>query len=288
MKRWFLLVCLMGCFGSGLQALRTYTVADSLRVMELLGKGKALSQDACLPLYFAECLKGLPYVASTLEVNSTEQLVVNLRELDCTTLVENVVALVLAVQTPHPTFDTFCRYLEQIRYRDGRIDGYASRNHYFSEWIDSNEKQGLVREVKGSPADGYYPFTALQRLKLNYMSLHPGKYLMLKGRPQLIRKIRENEKAYDGKSVRYVPVSLLNGGTEALSAIHDGDILAIVTRKEGLDTSHLGLAVWVKNKLHLWHASSIHKKVVLEPVSLWQYMKKHPSQLGVRVIRICR
>ena len=71
-----------------------------------------------------------------------------------------------------------------------------------------------------------------------------------------------------------------------LETIHDGDILAIVTRKKGLDTSHLGFAVWQKGCLHLLNASSIHKKVVLEPMTLSEYMKKHPSQLGVRVVRV--
>ena len=57
-------------------------------------------------------------------------------------------------------------------------------------------------------------------------------------------------------------------------------------RKKGLDTSHLGFAVWKEGRLHLLNASSIHKKVVLEPMTLRQYMQKHPSQLGVRVVRV--
>ena len=59
-----------------------------------------------------------------------------------------------------------------------------------------------------------------------------------------------------------------------------------MTRKKGLDTSHLGFAVWKEGRLHLLNASSIHKKVVLEPMTLRQYMQKHPSQLGVRVVRV--
>ena len=39
-------------------------------------------------------------------------------------------------------------------------------------------------------------------------------------------------------------------------------------------------------KLHLLNASSIHKKVVLEPMTLYQYMQKHPVQTGIRVIRL--
>ena len=39
-------------------------------------------------------------------------------------------------------------------------------------------------------------------------------------------------------------------------------------------------------KLHLLNASSIHKKVVLEPMTLYDYMQEHSSQTGIRIIRL--
>ena len=237
----------------------TYTKEDSLKVVQLLDAGKKQTRGTNLTLFFAEQFIGVPYVASTLEVNPAEELVVNLRQLDCTTLVEN---------------------------SGGQLNGYSSRNHYFSEWIASNERQGIVKEIKGEKSEGYRPFIAVQRLRLDYMSTHPGAYPMLKGKASEISRIRKNEQKLEGVSVRYVPLSLLDKGKGVLGAIHDGDILAIVTRKKGLDTSHLGLAVWQKGSLHLLNASSIHKKVVLESMTLSEYMKKHLSQLGVRVVRV--
>ena len=72
-----------------------YTKADSLKVVGLLGSASELSGRANVTVFFARKLLGLPYVAHTLEVNRRERLVVNLRQLDCTTYVENVVALEL-------------------------------------------------------------------------------------------------------------------------------------------------------------------------------------------------
>lgn len=265
----------------------TYTQADSLKVVSLLKKGKQQPADKNMILFFAHELEGTPYVAYTLEVNKQERLVVNLKELDCTTLVENVVALTLAVREETPTWQAFCKHLTQIRYRGGKMNGYSSRNHYFSQWIESNERMGLVREVKGSKADGYKPFVARQKLELNYMSLNSHKYKMLKGRPERIAQIKQYEQESSGKWVRYIPRTWLNRGLSSLNHVHDGDILAIVTKRKGLDTSHLGFAVWGKDgQLHLLNASSVHGKVVLEPMTLWQYMGKHPSQLGVRVVRV--
>ena len=49
-------------------------------------------------------------MAHTLEVNDDERLVVNTRELDCTTLVETVTALTLCVYNKEYTFDAYCRH----------------------------------------------------------------------------------------------------------------------------------------------------------------------------------
>lgn len=280
-----LAVCVVNTLHEPVRAV-VYTRADSLKVVQLLEKGKTQPMGTNMPLFFAGQLKGIPYVAATLEVNEEEELVVNLRQLDCTTLVENVVALTRAVRGDRPSFAAFCHELERIRYVGGVRNGYSSRNHYFSEWIESNEGMGIVKEVEGNAADNYFPFTAEQTLDLHYMSVHPEKYPMLKGKPDEIERIQANEQRASGKIVRYIPVGLLDKGKDVLSDVCDGDILAIVTKKDGLDTSHLGFAVWQDGRLHLLNASSIHKKVVLEPMTLSQYMRKHPSQAGVRVVRI--
>lgn len=264
-----------------------YTQQDSITVEKLLREGKKQPHGTCLTLYYANQLKGLPYVASTLEFNPTEQLAINLTQMDCATLVDNVLALSFTTQKGSTRFKDFCYWLERIRYRNGKLDGYASRNHYFSQWLISNHKMGLVEELQGDAAKQYSPFTAQKKIDLHYMTQHPNSYPMLKRDKTQLSLITQYEKEASGKTIRYVPRAMLNKGKDILGCIHDGDILAIVTKKDGLDVSHLGLAVWGKDgKLHLLNASSIHHKVVLEPMTLYEYMGKHPSQLGVRVVRV--
>ena len=257
---------------------------DSTRVVALLQKGAKQPTGICLPLFYAEQLKGTPYVASTLEINQTEQLVVNLRQLDCTTLIETCVALGMTTHQHSTKYEDYCQNLAKIRYRMGKRQGYASRNHYFTQWIKSNEQLGIVKEITSDKP----PFIATQHIDLHFMSQHPHLYPMMKNDSIAQKQIRQYEKEASGVTVRYIPRDQLNGRKKgALGIIHDGDILAIVTKKDGLDTSHLGFAKWGKDgKLHLLNASQIHKKVVLEPMTLYQYMSKHPSQLGIRVIRV--
>ena len=92
-----------------------YTREDSVKVMRLLEEGQRQPRNANFILFYARRLVGIPYIAQTLEVNSRERLVINLRQLDCTTYVENVLALTLCTQNRKTTFADFCNYIRLIR-----------------------------------------------------------------------------------------------------------------------------------------------------------------------------
>ena len=236
-----------------------------------------------LTLFYARQFMDRPYVGHTLEIKGKdEQLVINLQSIDCTTLVENVCALALTTSHGSKSWKDFLYWLQKLRYDDGKLNGYSSRNHYFSQWIQSGARQGLVREIEADRS-----ITVPMKLNLTYMSAHPNSYPLLKDDMEERRLIAEMEKRVSGATVRYIPKERVGGSRKEFDCIHDGDILAITTNKSGLDIAHVGFAVWGKDgKLHLLNASSIHKKVVLEPMTLYQYMQQHTSQTGIRVIRL--
>lgn len=264
-----------------------YTRADSLLVVKLLNEVPDTMRAEALPLHFARSLIGTPYVGATLEADVSEPLVVNLRQLDCMTLVENVLALSLAYRSGDRSFRNFCCLLERLRYADGKRNGYPSRNHYFSQWVCSNARLGMVCELTSADVrTGFNPFTAVQRLDLHYMSTHADKYPLLCGRTADIARIRQAENVFCGTCAAYIPVTNLNRMDGSLAVIRDGDIAAIVTRTDGLDTSHLGFLFWHGGRLYMLHASSVHKKVTEEACPLYEYMRTKPSQLGIRVLRM--
>ena len=257
----------------------TYQQADSITVCQLLAKAKPTTST----LWFARQFLGVPYVAHTLEVNDNEQLVVNTRQLDCTTLVETVTALTLCARQGKRSWNDYLQALRTLRYRQGVLTDYTSRLHYFSDWIADKQAMKIVSEIQ-SPNP---PFTAVQRVSVNYMSTHPAAYKALKAQPKLVSVIRQQEQRLTGTRARYIPKSALRRSTKALrQAVHDGDIIAITCKKKGLDIAHLGFAVWQKDGLHLLNASMIHKKVVEEPMPFYQYLQKHSSHTGIRVLRI--
>ena len=256
--------------------------ADSLKICTMLKNSRQQPADANLPLFFARGFLNRPYVAHTLEKGDKERLVVNTRELDCTTLVETVAALTKCAYQKKYTYAAYRAALQAMRYRKGKIDNYTSRIHYFTEWIAENSKAGLVTEIQQPNP----PFTAVQTVRVNYMSQHPQSYKALKAHPEYVPEIRRMEQRVSGQQFRYIPKERVGRSTELRNVVKDGDIIAITCNKVGLDIAHLGFAVWKNGNLHLLNASQLHKKVIEEPMTLWQYLRKHPSHTGIRIIRI--
>ena len=257
-----------------------YLPDDSIKVVSLLKKAAMQKNIGNKMLYFARQLAGVPYVGKTLEKNKQEQLVVNLRQLDCTTFVETVLALTRSLEQNKLTFDAFCYNLRMIRYSEG-IVSYPTRQHYFTYWIQENEKKGIVKDIQlPNP-----PFTAVQKVNTDYMTTHVDLYPMMVQNKALISNIRAMETSINGMKCRYIPKNGLNDSKLLRQTIQNGDIIAIITSIKGLDTSHIGIAVWHKDGLHMIDASSIHKKVIEESTLMKTYMSKHPSQLGIRIAR---
>ena len=273
MKR-ILLITLLLCGIHSLQA------NDSIRIENWLKEAKVLPKDSCRTLHFAKRMLGIPYMAETLDGNSSEELVVRTDALDCTTFVETVLAFCIADKRGERNYEGFKKALTQIRYRDGVLDGYASRLHYFSDWIRNNEQMGFVKECTSETL-----CSQPQALWLDFMSTHSDSYFPMKKDTSLVREIAHQEKAWQGVSVMYIPKGMLNLSNEDLK-IKNGDVLAITTNIKGLDVVHVGFAFWKEGRLHLLHASSVAQMVIADPLSLYEYSKNKKAHTGVRAIRL--
>jgi len=219
---------------------------------------------------------GTPYVAHTLDNRDKEELIVNLRELDCTTFVENCLAIARTIKSGKPNFRKFTHQLENVRYRNEKLDGYLSRLHYFSDWIANNEKKGLVEDVTyqlgGTP----------DPLNLNFMSTHADLYPQIKKHPEWVTQMAEREKEISAHSFYLIKKQDLE---EVESGIQDGDIAALTTNIKGLDISHVGIMVKENGRVHLLQASSLAKKVIIDPTPLADYLAPRKSASGIMVVR---
>lgn len=230
-----------------------------------------------LILSVGKCFLQTPYVAYTLEGEGPEKLRINLDELDCTTFLETVMALSRVFLRDESDFMDFASELQYVRYRSGRIKDYSSRLHYFSDWFFENSNKGILSNQTHSI--GGVSFNR----KVYYMSSNSDKYLSLKSDSLMVEKIRAVELQINGRPSFYIPQDSIKG---VESQILGGDVIALTSNIDGLDVSHVGFAVHVNGRLHLMHASSLEKKVVISDKPLAEMLTVRKNQTGIMVARV--
>ncbi|MCU0467969.1 MAG: DUF1460 domain-containing protein [Arcicella sp.] len=229
-------------------------------------------------LNIAKSFLNRPYKAHTLDVNSSEKLVVNLREFDCATLVESTIAMGLTYRKNDISFDKFKYYLKRLRYYNkGTIKGYDSRIHYFSDWLYTHAQDGLLEDI--TPSMGGITW----KKTVNFMSSHWNKY-PLANTPVIQEKIIKIEDKINNQSFTYIPKNQIR---KIENQFQNGDIIGITTNIEGLDISHQGFAIRLQDKrVYLLHASSDFKRVMVTDKPLAEYMAKNKTQTGIMVARL--
>lgn len=254
---------------------------DTTRLTALLDKARAIDSPTAQGRVAAIALEfvGTPYVAHTLE-GTPERLTVNVDELDCTTYVETVLALAKTIGDHRRSWRDYLHSLESLRYRNGTMRDYGSRLHYISDWIIDNTHRGNITEVTNrSPRLDYTVKT------LDFMSANRDSYPALKDSAQYERII-DVERGY--RSHRYPVIKTTSLTAKDVNAmLHEGDVVALTTKVKGLDVSHLGFIVKGDDgQFHLLHASSRAGKVIIDPLPLYEYLRRSKSLTGIRVIRL--
>lgn len=220
-------------------------------------------------------LLGVAYEEQTLEHGKDEPLTIELEGLDCTTFAEAALAIARTLKTNNADFSTFTHELENLRYREGKRDGYLSRLHYFSDWIYDNEQKGLICQAAkdfGQPLD----------LMVNFMSTHPESYPVLKKNPELISTLAEQEKVISARSYFFVPKDEVENKE---SNLREGDLVGLATNIKGLDVTHVGILVEVGGRIHLMHASTASNQVVVSDKPLADFLQAKKSYTGILVAR---
>lgn len=218
------------------------------------------------------------YVAHTLEKEGDEQLVINLTGLDCTTFLETSLTFARCIKKGKTSFQDYQNELTFIRYRDGKLDKYPSRLHYFSDWIYNNQQKGIVKditeEIGGKPI----------RFKVNFMSENPKFYKQLQDNPAFIPIIKKQEEEINSRQYYYIPE---NDIEKVESKIQSGDLIALTTSDKGLDIGHVGIALKMDDgRIHFLHAPLVGSKVQITETPLSDYAKKIKKHTGIIVLRV--
>jgi hypothetical protein len=173
-------------------------------------------------------------------------------------------------------FLDFTKTLESIRYKDGKMDGYGSRLHYFTDWIRSNQKKRFLQDITGEVGG-----VEIEK-DINFMGSHRGLYPFLKNDTNF-KKILATEKELAKESFCYLPQDQIEANE---NLIQTGDIIALATSINGLDVTHTGIATREKDgRIHLLHASNGSMQVEVTKKPLAEYIKGIKKNIGILVAR---
>lgn len=211
-----------------------------------------------------------------LQLYSKEVLVVNLKIFDCVTFIESMIALTQTRHSKTPNYETFKNNIRRIRYRNGEID-YATRLHYFSDWLYENEKRGILKNITAEIGGEVYD------KPIFYMTYKKDTLYGNLSDPTTFNRMKKVEEDITHRTKYYIPK---NQVANIESQIKNGDIIAITNRLEGMDMAHTGIALWQNNRLHMLHASSQFRQVVVTDVPLVDYLARNKGQTGIMVARL--
>ncbi|WP_067823699.1 DUF1460 domain-containing protein [Nocardia inohanensis] len=198
---------------------------------------------------------GTPYGANMLVGSATqaEQLVIDLRRVDCFTYLDYVEAL-----TRSSDRNQFVANLIDTRYAGGQVD-FAHRKHFFTDWAQ-------VARTAASDITGSLTGAAVTVGKHLNAKADGGNYLP--GLPVVDRNIT------------YIPSSAVTD--QVLSGLRTGDYVGAYTDQPGLDVTHVGIIVKTNGGTVFRNASSLaaNNQVVDQPLT--DYLGTVP---GIVVLR---
>lgn len=196
------------------------------------------------------------YKESTLigDINTTEVFVLNLAAFDCFTFIDCIEAM-----RRSKSYSLFKENLKNLRYRSGKI-AFKNRNHFFTDWKVFNPD--LFVDVTKEIGE--------ERCKLASKRLNEkkeGVFFL----PGVASKLRE---------VTYIPSICVD--KKVVEKLMTGDYIGIYSKEEGLDVSHVGIAIKKKGAIDLRHASSLRTKREVLDEDLIKYLESKP---GIIVLR---
>lgn len=256
--------------------------ADTTVITEMLGRasGRTFTGPEARVAFFARMFEGVPYAGHTLE-GSPEVLTVRVDSLDCTTFVETAMALAITVGEGRSSWRDFVYNLRRIRYRGGEVDGYPSRLHYISDWAVDNKYRGNFSDVSS-----VFPRCTYIVRSIDFMSANRDRYPALAD-DSIYQCIRNTENAYRNHRFYYIKTTDL-AAKDIKAALHNGDVVGLVSNLKNLDVTHMGIVVKESPTAepYLLHASYSGGKVEISTRPLDEFMKKNRQWLGLRVFRL--
>ncbi len=218
---------------------------------------------------------GAEYQAGLLDRSLQETLVISLQKFDCLLLVETVMAIANNIATDNDSYQAFSAKIENQRYWNGKMNGYCSRLHYFSDWLKDNQRRGNLINITKNLGGVYTP------KQLNFMTNHRRSYPVLASSEANYQCIAAVEASLQGEALHYIPTAKIKN---IYNQLQPGDIIGVATNIPGLDVTHTGFVYRQGNdRVGLLHASPVGKVAIAQ--DLQTYISRVERAIGIIVAR---
>lgn len=197
---------------------------------------------------------GTPYGADMLvgSANRPEELIVDLRRVDCFTFLDYVEAASRSNDRSE-----FVSNLVQTRYTGGEVD-FLRRKHFFTDWAYT--PRTAATDITGT-------LTSAAVTVPKHLNTKADGSAYLPGLPAVDRNIT------------YIPAAAVNDGV--ISQLHTGDYIAAYADQPGLDVTHVGIFVMTPSGPVFRNATSLAAyQVVDTPLS--DYIGTTPGLVVLR------
>lgn len=207
-----------------------------------------------------------------------ETLEVDLDAFECVSFIESTLAVARCAWNAEANESCFVRELEASRYRSGHMTDYASRLHYFVDWIGDNESRGRVSNL--TPSLGGEP------VQKDFFYISERVLKPASATEDSVTSLRAAMRTTEAR-LSTTPHSVLtrNSAPSVLSKLEDGDLIAFVRERPGLLVHHAGFVYWANGTPRLLHASSYHGRVVITVRDVTNYLLRRPERRGIIVAR---
>lgn len=199
-------------------------------------------------------LLGTPYGANMLVGSATEpeQLVVDLRRVDCFTFLDYIDAASRSTDR-----DQFVTNLIATRYVDSRVE-FTQRKHFFTDWAATGRI--AATDITASLSQAAVTTTKHLNAKADGSNYLPGLPVV-------------------DRAITHIPAAAVDGGVVA--GLRTGDFLGAYTPEAGLDVTHVGIVVQTPTGPVFRNASSLADYQVVD-TPLADYARTTP---GIVVLR---
>ena len=216
---------------------------------------------------------GAEYQAGLLDRSPQETLVISLQQFDCLLFVETVLAIASNIAKEQYSYRAFTEEVEDRRYWNGKMNGYCSRLHYFSDWIEDNQRRNNVQNITSN-------LGGIDTIKkLNFMTTHRSSYPNL-AKEANFKCIARVEDSLSSK-FNYIPSQKIR---QVYSQLQPGDIIGVATDIAGLDFTHTGFVYHQPDgSISLIHASPAGEVVIA--ADLQNYVANVKNAIGIVVTR---